>query len=72
MQKVRHTQVWLLKITSKNFTCVFVFVDIPWPEGEEKLSDNAQSAMDMLLTVDDTKRAGMRGKSLVSDLLYTC
>ncbi|XP_052012935.1 serine/threonine-protein kinase greatwall isoform X2 [Apodemus sylvaticus] len=34
--------------------------DIPWPEGEEKLSDNAQSAMDMLLTIDDTKRAGMR------------
>lgn len=36
--------------------------DIPWPEGDEKLSDNAQSAMDMLLTIDDTKRAGMRGK----------
>ncbi|XP_028620761.1 serine/threonine-protein kinase greatwall isoform X2 [Grammomys surdaster] len=34
--------------------------DIPWPEGEEKLSDNAQSAMAMLLTIDDTKRAGMR------------
>nr|BAC26804.1 unnamed protein product [Mus musculus] len=34
--------------------------DIPWPEGEEKLSDNAQSAMDMLLTIDDSKRAGMR------------
>ncbi|XP_031225041.1 serine/threonine-protein kinase greatwall isoform X2 [Mastomys coucha] len=34
--------------------------DIPWPEGEEKLSDNAQSAMDMLLTIDDAKRAGMR------------
>ncbi|XP_021011147.1 serine/threonine-protein kinase greatwall isoform X1 [Mus caroli] len=34
--------------------------DIPWPEGEEKLSENAQSAMDMLLTIDDSKRAGMR------------
>lgn len=34
--------------------------DIPWPEGEEKLSDKSQSAMDMLLTIDDTKRAGMK------------
>jgi hypothetical protein len=51
---------------------MFVLVDIPWPEGEEKLSDNAQSAMDMLLTIDDSKRAGMRGKGFVSDLLYTC
>ncbi|XP_008829979.2 serine/threonine-protein kinase greatwall isoform X2 [Nannospalax galili] len=34
--------------------------DIPWPEGEEKLSDNAQSAMEILLTIDDTKRAGMK------------
>ncbi|XP_059951413.1 serine/threonine-protein kinase greatwall isoform X3 [Mesoplodon densirostris] len=35
--------------------------DIPWPEGEEKLSDNAQSAVEILLTIDDTKRAGMKG-----------
>ncbi|XP_061037602.1 serine/threonine-protein kinase greatwall isoform X1 [Eubalaena glacialis] len=34
--------------------------DIPWPEGEEKLSDNAQSAVEILLTIDDTKRAGMK------------
>ncbi|XP_008062731.1 serine/threonine-protein kinase greatwall isoform X1 [Carlito syrichta] len=34
--------------------------DIPWPEGEEKLSDNAQSAVEILLTTDDTKRAGMK------------
>ncbi|XP_058153762.1 serine/threonine-protein kinase greatwall isoform X2 [Dasypus novemcinctus] len=34
--------------------------DIPWPEGEEKLSDNAQSAVDILLTIDDTERAGMK------------
>nr|KAF6431832.1 microtubule associated serine/threonine kinase like [Rousettus aegyptiacus] len=34
--------------------------DIPWPEGEEKLSDNAQSAVEILLTLDDTKRAGMK------------
>ncbi|KAM5235105.1 serine/threonine-protein kinase greatwall isoform 2-T2 [Ctenodactylus gundi] len=33
--------------------------DIPWPEGEEKLSDNAQSAVEMLLTIDATQRAGM-------------
>ncbi|XP_073912552.1 serine/threonine-protein kinase greatwall isoform X3 [Castor canadensis] len=34
--------------------------DIPWPEGEEKLSDSAQSAVEILLTIDDTKRAGMK------------
>ncbi|XP_053428629.1 serine/threonine-protein kinase greatwall isoform X3 [Nycticebus coucang] len=34
--------------------------DIPWPEGKEKLSDNAQSAVEILLTIDDTKRAGMK------------
>uniref|UniRef100_A0A8C5ZTF1 Serine/threonine-protein kinase greatwall n=1 Tax=Marmota marmota marmota TaxID=9994 RepID=A0A8C5ZTF1_MARMA len=34
--------------------------DIPWPEGDEKLSNNAQSAVEILLTIDDTKRAGMK------------
>ncbi|XP_075408664.1 serine/threonine-protein kinase greatwall isoform X2 [Tenrec ecaudatus] len=34
--------------------------DIPWPEGEEKLSDNAQSAVDTLLAIDVTKRAGIK------------
>ncbi|KAJ7322225.1 hypothetical protein JRQ81_018512 [Phrynocephalus forsythii] len=34
--------------------------DIPWPEGEEKLSDNAQSAIDILLTIDSSKRAGLK------------
>lgn len=43
---------------------LFVFVDIPWPVGEEKLSDNAQSAVEILLTIDDKKRAGMKGKVL--------
>ncbi|KFZ62008.1 Serine/threonine-protein kinase greatwall, partial [Antrostomus carolinensis] len=34
--------------------------DIPWPEGEEKLSDNAQNAIDILLTTDSAKRAGLK------------
>ncbi|XP_021542826.1 serine/threonine-protein kinase greatwall isoform X5 [Neomonachus schauinslandi] len=34
--------------------------DIPWPEGEEKLSDNAQNAVEILLTLDNAKRAGMK------------
>ncbi|KAM4828667.1 serine/threonine-protein kinase greatwall isoform 2-T2 [Thomomys bottae] len=34
--------------------------DIPWPEDEEKLSDSAQNAVEILLTIDDTKRAGMK------------
>ncbi|XP_010177173.1 PREDICTED: serine/threonine-protein kinase greatwall, partial [Mesitornis unicolor] len=42
--------------------------DIPWPEGEEKLSDNAQNAIDILLTIDSTKRAGL--KELKHHLLF--
>ncbi|XP_025957358.1 serine/threonine-protein kinase greatwall isoform X2 [Dromaius novaehollandiae] len=34
--------------------------DIPWPEGEEKLSDHAENAIDILLTIDSTKRAGLK------------
>ncbi|KAM8811604.1 serine/threonine-protein kinase greatwall [Eudromia elegans] len=34
--------------------------DIPWPEGEEKLSDSAQNAIDILLTIDSAKRAGLK------------
>lgn len=54
--------MWIPKGKSNNFIYICVSVDIPWPEGEEKLSDDAQSAMEMLLTIDDTKRAGMKGK----------
>ncbi|XP_029003205.1 serine/threonine-protein kinase greatwall isoform X2 [Betta splendens] len=34
--------------------------DIPWPEGEEELSENASSAIEILLTMDMTKRAGLK------------
>ncbi|XP_048367876.1 serine/threonine-protein kinase greatwall [Sphaerodactylus townsendi] len=34
--------------------------DIPWPGGEEKLSDDSQNAIDILLTIDSTKRAGLK------------
>ncbi|NP_001084629.1 serine/threonine-protein kinase greatwall [Xenopus laevis] len=35
--------------------------DIPWPEEEEEvLSVNAQSAIEILLTIDPTKRAGLK------------
>ncbi|CAM4522982.1 unnamed protein product [Caretta caretta] len=37
--------------------------DIPWPEGEEKLSSNAQNAIDTLLTIDTTKRAGLKAET---------
>lgn len=45
-------------------TSLFVFVDIPWPADEEKLSENAQSAVEILLTIDDTMRAGIKGNVL--------
>uniref|UniRef100_A0A6I8PLG4 Serine/threonine-protein kinase greatwall n=1 Tax=Ornithorhynchus anatinus TaxID=9258 RepID=A0A6I8PLG4_ORNAN len=34
--------------------------DIPWPQGEEKLSDNSRNAIGILLTLDNTKRAGLK------------
>ncbi|XP_062848091.1 serine/threonine-protein kinase greatwall [Trichomycterus rosablanca] len=34
--------------------------DIPWPDEEEELSPNARSAIEILLTTDVTKRAGLK------------
>uniref|UniRef100_A0A8D0HEL7 Serine/threonine-protein kinase greatwall n=1 Tax=Sphenodon punctatus TaxID=8508 RepID=A0A8D0HEL7_SPHPU len=34
--------------------------DVPWPEGEEELSNNAQNAIDILLAIESTKRAGLK------------
>ncbi|XP_072234781.1 serine/threonine-protein kinase greatwall isoform X2 [Leuresthes tenuis] len=34
--------------------------DIPWPEGEEELSENARNAIEILLTMDMTRRAGLK------------
>lgn len=44
-----------------SYRLICIFADIPWPEGEEKLSDNAQNAIDVLLTIDSAKRAGLKG-----------
>lgn len=41
-------------------------LDIPWPEGEEELSENSSSAIDILLTMDMTKRAGFKGEDHLS------
>ncbi|TWW70739.1 Serine/threonine-protein kinase greatwall [Takifugu flavidus] len=37
--------------------------DIPWPEEEEELSANSRNAIDILLTMDMTKRAGLKGQN---------
>ncbi|XP_072307199.1 serine/threonine-protein kinase greatwall isoform X2 [Eucyclogobius newberryi] len=34
--------------------------DVPWPEEEEALSSNARNAIEILLTMDMTKRAGLK------------
>ncbi|XP_015209422.2 serine/threonine-protein kinase greatwall [Lepisosteus oculatus] len=34
--------------------------DIPWPEDEEELSPNSRNAIEILLTMDMTKRAGLK------------
>lgn len=42
-----------------------VFPDIPWPEGEEELSANSRNAIEILLTMDMTRRASLKGQNLV-------
>lgn len=39
-------------------------LDIPWPDGDEELTQNARIAIEILLTMDSTKRAGLKGESL--------
>ncbi|XP_051538725.1 serine/threonine-protein kinase greatwall-like isoform X2 [Myxocyprinus asiaticus] len=34
--------------------------DIPWPDGEEELTKNARNAIEILLTMDTAKRAGLK------------
>uniref|UniRef100_A0A1A7X2W3 Serine/threonine-protein kinase greatwall n=1 Tax=Iconisemion striatum TaxID=60296 RepID=A0A1A7X2W3_9TELE len=34
--------------------------DIPWPEGEEELSVNSRNAIEILLTMEMTRRAGLK------------
>lgn len=36
--------------------------DIPWPDAEEELSPNARGAIEILLSTDVTKRAGLKGE----------
>lgn len=44
-------------------TVVFLSSDIPWPEGEEELSANSRNAIEILLTMDMTKRSGLKGRN---------
>ncbi|KAL1248958.1 hypothetical protein QQF64_022276 [Cirrhinus molitorella] len=34
--------------------------DIPWPDGDEELTQNARNAIEILLTMDTAKRAGLK------------
>ncbi|XP_054622174.1 serine/threonine-protein kinase greatwall isoform X2 [Dunckerocampus dactyliophorus] len=34
--------------------------DIPWPDGDEELSDKARDSIEILLTMDKAKRAGLK------------
>uniref|UniRef100_A0A673XT27 Serine/threonine-protein kinase greatwall n=1 Tax=Salmo trutta TaxID=8032 RepID=A0A673XT27_SALTR len=42
--------------------------DIPWPDGDEELSHNSRNAIEILLTMDMNKRAGL--KELKSHALF--
>lgn len=37
--------------------------DIPWPDGDEELTQNSRNAIEILLTMDPNKRAGFKGES---------
>lgn len=45
-------------------------LDIPWPEEEESLSANARNAIEILLTMDIKKRAGLKGKDKFSAFFF--
>ena len=40
-----------------------MILDVPWPEEEEELSVNSRNAIEILLTMDMTKRAGLKGEN---------
>jgi len=41
---------------------VILFVDIPWPEGEDAISEGCREAIEALLIMDPSQRPGARGK----------
>lgn len=43
-------------------TSLLNLLDIPWPEDEEALSANARDGIEILLTMDVRKRAGLKSK----------
>lgn len=44
---------------------IFLSLDIPWPEDEEALSANCKNAIEILLNMDMTKRAGLKGEDSI-------
>jgi len=40
----------------------YLFVDIPWPEGEDAISEGCREAIEALLIMDPSQRPGARGK----------
>ncbi len=51
-------------------TSLSIIVDIPWPEEEEELSVNSRNAIEILLTMDMTKRAGLKGEEHFSIYVF--
>lgn len=43
-------------------TSLSTILDIPWPEEEEELSMNSRNAIEILLTMEMKKRAGLKGE----------
>lgn len=48
---------------SNKLLCLFFSSDIPWPEGDEAISEACKEAIDSLLTIDPNQRPGARGES---------
>ena len=51
------------------FCYCILFVDIPWPEHEEALSDNSRCVIDKLLNFDPSSRPSAAGNL---HLLFIC
>lgn len=49
----------------------FVLLDIPWPDAEEEISHNARDAIEILLTMDVTKRADLKGGTTCTSQNHT-
>jgi hypothetical protein len=52
-------------IITKHYYVLVLFLDIPWPVGEEALSEAARNAVEGLLSIDPNQRLMSPGRELI-------